>query len=385
MTDGGYSIGAYDAMFADTVRGPAYLAAIAEVVRPGDVVLEVGTGTGYYAIAAVRAGARHVYAVERARTTGLARLVAEENGCADRITFIRGDAATVRLPEKADVLLCDLRGATPLFGDGIATVVAVRARHLNDDARIIPLRDELYGAPCTAPREWAATELALGPAPHGIRRGPLARVVRSELTRDTIGADELLAAPTRLHTIDYASVSSADLDVTTEWVVSVGGEAHGIALWFDAHLSPTARFTTAPGGPRSVYGQGFLPWERPVTLAAGERVTCRLRAKVMDGRYIFAWDTSVSRADGTTDEMHQSSLAALLGSEAELMRRRNTFVPAAEEYRDVQTLLRFVDGKRSVADIAREVFAALPERFDSTDDAFVWVSAMLAAVAEAAE
>ncbi|HEX6912250.1 MAG TPA: 50S ribosomal protein L11 methyltransferase, partial [Longimicrobium sp.] len=100
-----YDLAGYGAMAGDRVRMKAYAAAIARAVRPGDVVLDVGAGTGVFSLLACRAGARRVYAVEPADAIHTARELARENGFADRIDFIQGVSTAIGLPEKADVVV----------------------------------------------------------------------------------------------------------------------------------------------------------------------------------------------------------------------------------------------------------------------------------------
>jgi len=90
-------------MLNDRRRTAGYLASIRDIVKPGDVVVDIGTGTGILAIAAVRAGARHVYAIEEARIARVARTLFEANGMTDHITLIRGRSTEVKLPQRADV------------------------------------------------------------------------------------------------------------------------------------------------------------------------------------------------------------------------------------------------------------------------------------------
>src|SRR4051812_47056359 len=54
----------HDRMLADEVRMGAYREGIAKHVSHGDVVLDLGTGTGVLAFLAARSGARVVHAVE---------------------------------------------------------------------------------------------------------------------------------------------------------------------------------------------------------------------------------------------------------------------------------------------------------------------------------
>ncbi len=49
---------------ADEQRTLAFKAAIEAAVKPSDVVLDVGTGSGVMSMLAARSGARRVYAVE---------------------------------------------------------------------------------------------------------------------------------------------------------------------------------------------------------------------------------------------------------------------------------------------------------------------------------
>src|SRR5439155_20231788 len=77
-------------MLHDDRRTGDYLAALGQAVRPGDVVLDIGTGSGVLAVAAARAGARHVYAVEASDISEVAERVFAANGMEDRVTLIPG-------------------------------------------------------------------------------------------------------------------------------------------------------------------------------------------------------------------------------------------------------------------------------------------------------
>src|SRR5688572_5881715 len=108
-----YNLRGHAAMIADSVRMDAYAAALERAVRPGCVVLDIGTGAGMMALIACRLGARKVYAVDPGTSIHLARAAARDSGLADRIEFIQDLSTRVELPERADVIVCDLRGVLP--------------------------------------------------------------------------------------------------------------------------------------------------------------------------------------------------------------------------------------------------------------------------------
>jgi hypothetical protein len=116
-----YSLQGYGNMIADAVRTDAYAAALRDAVRPGSVVVDIGTGPGLFAILACRFGARRVIAIESGDIIEVARRVALANGCADRIEFVHADSRSVEIGERADVVVADLHGVLPYFGRSLET------------------------------------------------------------------------------------------------------------------------------------------------------------------------------------------------------------------------------------------------------------------------
>ena len=56
-----YSLAAYGQMVSDKIRTDAYAQALQQLIKPGDVVVDIGTGPGILALLACRFGARRVY------------------------------------------------------------------------------------------------------------------------------------------------------------------------------------------------------------------------------------------------------------------------------------------------------------------------------------
>jgi precorrin-6B methylase 2 len=125
-------------MLNDRTRTAMYLQAIREVVRQGDVVLDIGTGTGVLAVAAAQAGASRVYAIEATGIADAARRVYEVNGFGDRITLLEGESTGIELPERADVLVAELIGIDPLGERILETTRDAVSRFLQPGARLVP-------------------------------------------------------------------------------------------------------------------------------------------------------------------------------------------------------------------------------------------------------
>src|SRR2546425_4280598 len=80
MLEGFASPFAHEPMLLDKIRCDAYREAIQRTVKPGDVVVDLGTGTGLLSFFALQAGARHVYAIEMTGIADAAAELIEANG-----------------------------------------------------------------------------------------------------------------------------------------------------------------------------------------------------------------------------------------------------------------------------------------------------------------
>lgn len=98
-------------MLEDLTKMDAYARAVREVVRPGDIVLDVGAGTGVLSMLAARAGAARVHAVESMPVAELATELVAANGLADLVQVHRADLVEMARLEPVDRVIGDWMAA----------------------------------------------------------------------------------------------------------------------------------------------------------------------------------------------------------------------------------------------------------------------------------
>lgn len=242
----------------DRARTGAFLRAIARAVRPGDVVLDLGTGTGVLAVAAARAGARRVYAVEAGAVGGVAAKVFEANGLADRITLVRSHSTRISLPEKADVLISELIGNGPL-GEGVleATADAVK-RLLKPRARLVPRALKILCLPVNVP-DAARRKLTFTPgllrrwlSRYGIDFSPLGELNPRRLLVYFVGHKMVrrwkpLGGPTLLANFDLKRCGAAERVVRRSvMTANAAGVLNGLVVYFELKLCAGETIVTHP-------------------------------------------------------------------------------------------------------------------------------------------
>jgi len=261
-------------------------------------VLDLGAGTGIWAVAAARLGAREVVAVEReALLCPVIEDLARENGVADRVRVVCGDARRVRLARVFDLVVSETVGSEAI-DEGIVHLLS-RARHrfLAKGGALVPDSLALWGAPAAPfePREPSRSILsARGLAALTVH---VPRQLSTHLMRPLAPARELLrvdlrrADPRQPLPLGRARFRLAD-----------GSAVGGLGLWVRMGLAPGVSLSTldCPS-----WFPVFLPTE-PLPAGAGrldleldwnpDRRRWRLEfrsdhgpACVLDHSPLFAW------------------------------------------------------------------------------------------------
>src|SRR5690349_9483570 len=271
-----YSLSAYGRMAADSVRMEAYLEAMSRVIKPGSIVVDLGTGPGVMALHACRMGAARVYAVEPDDSIAIAAELAIANGMADRIGLAQQYAERLDLPERADVIVSDLRGAVPLHGVHPAIIANVRERWLKPGGTLIPMRDTVSAALVRTGRHYDSIVSPWQPQA-GLDLAPALKWALGSPKKSRLAAEDLVTAPRAWTVLDYRTFTPVpEIGADVSWTIDAPATACGVLLWTDAELLDGVGFSNAPGPRAAIHGQMLLPWTRPVELAAGDSVKMSL-------------------------------------------------------------------------------------------------------------
>jgi protein arginine N-methyltransferase 1 len=373
-----YSLQDHGDMVADALRTRAYEDALRAAVRPGCVVVDIGTGLGLFAILAVRLGARKVYAIESSDMIEVARSIAVANGAADRIEFIHAVSTEVELPERAGVVLSDLRGVLPYFHGHITSVMDARSRFLAGGGALIPSRDVVRAACVSAPELHGTVVSPWLDNRFGLDMSAAHALAANQWRRTVVGAEQLVTAPETIATVDYASVRSPNLDARVSLEATHAADAHGVVVWFDTELAAGIGYSNAPGATPLIYGNAYYPWPRAVSLQTGDRIELRLRAQRVPDNYMWTWESRVARGSAVIAQFRQSDFFSEPIARDRLQRHAASHMTQLNDEGRVDALILGLMGSLPSGDIARRVSESFPGRFERWEDALSRVAELSA-------
>jgi protein arginine N-methyltransferase 1 len=362
-----YSVANYSSMIADHARMEAYVRALRQAVNPDSVVLDIGAGTGIFAMLACQFGARRVYAIEPDDAIQVAREIAAANGCADRIEFIQDLSTNVTLPERADVIISDLRGVLPLFQQHIPSIVDARQRLLAPGGVLIPQRDTLWAAVVDAADLYAKHTAPWGDGDYGLDLQAVQRIVANTWRKGRVTPEQILLSPQPWATLDYATITETNLSGEAAWTVERAGTAHGLAVWFDATLADGIHFSNAPGETELIYGSAFFPLIEPVSLSPGDRAQVKIKADLVEDDYIWSWSTSVFASGDDRKAPARFDQSTFFGaplSPGKLRKKADSYAPRLNEDGLIDRyILDLMSNELTQGEIARRVTERYPRRF----------------------
>jgi protein arginine N-methyltransferase 1 len=278
---------AHEEMLSDAVRVDAYHRGIHRNVRRGDVVLDLGTGTGLLAFMASRAGAKKVYAVEHSEIIDVAREIARLNGFTD-IEFVRAHSSEFTPPEPIDVVVHEQMG-DELFNENLVqNLLDARRRLLRPEGRILPARFRLFVEPVSMHPSMRVRRFWNIDLPDDIDLRSMAHSQvtsrfdsgRNEQTWARAGSVAATLGESRpVLEFDLDSLDSA-ASIPTEFVVERTASADmivdGTCVWFEALFDDETVLSTSPLSTNTSWGNRMFRLDREFVRGQELRLEIRL-------------------------------------------------------------------------------------------------------------
>jgi tetratricopeptide (TPR) repeat protein len=267
-------------MLADTARNAAFDVAIRKAVQTGDLVLDIGTGSGLLAMMAARAGASKVIACESSENiANAAKDIVAQNGYSERIEVFGLHSGLLKvgkqLPAKADVIVTEILDAA-LLGEGMLPSIWSALQTLaKPDAIVVPAA--------------AVICVQLVQLPDILSQGTLGNIEGFNLqeferfripqeyevihlrAHPDAGKSEIL----KIKHLNFTELGPAIEEerperFSVEFSKLKNGQANALALWFDLQLDAEIQLSSGPNGELRHWGQAVFFFDAPVELVEGE-------------------------------------------------------------------------------------------------------------------
>lgn len=269
----------------------AYERALRALVKPGDVVLDLGAGTGVMGMLAARRGAARVHAVESMAVAQLAKTLVAHNNLSDVVTVHHADALELAPVEPVDLVVSEFMGRF-VVDDAMLLAVAASRAWMKGSARFCPSKVTLRLAP--------AGHVTFGPVAffrdpvYGLDFSPAVEVARNDCYHTQLRADAIIGPP-----VDYAVLEPPDVDgvrFDREMILPITQKAPlvGLCGWFEAELAPNITLSTEPGRDTH-WGQVLFPLPN-VDVEPGDELRVRLWFDGNAERELWHWEGALSRA-----------------------------------------------------------------------------------------
>ena len=273
----------------DEPRNAAFAAALKRAVTAQTKVLEIGTGSGMFAMMAARAGAKHVVTCETVPAIAeAAREIVALNGFADRVRVVAKKSYDLDpdadMAGPADVLVSEIISNTMVAEHTLSIIEHAARVLLKPGARIIPAR----GLVRVALAHDAKFHLARMDTIDGFDLSPFNRLARYSYKVPRGDARlTLLSPPVDLFDFDFQSGGPFPAATAAATLTSNGGRAHGVAQWIALQMDESGWYENDPvPGTSSAWAVMFWPFPAQRYCPRGTAVEVRGRH---DRHHLWIW------------------------------------------------------------------------------------------------
>lgn len=278
----------HEKMLADSTRVNAYHAAIQRYIRPGDVVIDLGTGTGILAMFAAQRSAKMVYAIDHSSFISVAERIVKENQITN-IRFLKRNSRGFVPDEMVDVILHEQIGDELFDENMVANLLDLKRRLLKPTGRVLPGKFELFLEPVCMKSDYR-TPYIWEKKIHGIDFGflkdspELGKYERSDYHyqfHPPSAFDYFLCDASALLAFDLNEMkdpTEIPLCIPVSRTIRRSGNLDGFCLYFRVIFDDESKFDTSPFSPRTHWvNRLFRVESRPCR--AGETIAFTLDMK----------------------------------------------------------------------------------------------------------
>lgn len=232
----------HEGMLADHVRNKAFHRALKKRVTEGATVLDIGSGTGVWAIMAAKLGAARVVAVEKEpMLIPVINSLAQENRVSDRIEVVQGDSREIKLKGKFDLIISETIGNQAFDEEIVPIMMDAKKRFLKPGGSLIPSSVSLFAAPFHLDKNYRRL-------PEGVPvQGNYMEFVCQNLPilGAEIGSRKPLSQPCKIMEVDLTTIESAPSfeGMTATWKLNHPAMLNCFVVWADSLLTKGVRLS----------------------------------------------------------------------------------------------------------------------------------------------
>jgi ubiquinone/menaquinone biosynthesis C-methylase UbiE len=346
---------------ADAVRLERFRTAIAQVIKPGDTVADLGCGSGILGLLCLQAGAAHVYAIDDSAMLDVAKQTLQQAGYEGSATFIAGKSSQINLPQPVDVIICDHVGYFGIDYGILAFFQDAKQRFLKPGGTLLPRQIQLNLAAVGSEKCHALVngwqKDGIPKAFHWLRHYAVnaKHAIKSQ-------PQEILSTTSVLGMVNLYD-DHPDFFAWNTQVTMVKEEVmQGIVGWFDCELAENVWMSNSPMTATAIdRNQAFLPIQTATPVKPGDTINITIMARPKD--HLLAWSVEFL---ATGQRFSHSTWEGMLVNPKNIHQAHPTHTPTVNQKAiATMAILNYCDSKRTTQDIQRAVLNNHPHLFPS--------------------